>query len=570
MAAKDPEAASMLLQGTEGEDGTKEPSPDAPCTCRRVFMASGALTLAFACGALAVAMVLRRDSPAKSEQPFIGPLPPMPLDSIDDADYKWMENPGVVEMPTKRQLGELLNTVKALYPDGEVWEQVKYLDIDHSDPNDLKFDYNMRLFKNATKVREATQAPRRKLQQNIEQVPPDDVGKLDVMRQMLWALCAIDASQIISSIGQIIINIRTVTKSCKNPYPYDAAQQDSCAAMVQLNLAIWGYIAIYIEDMVNSCGPTFNVQAGCAIDLTGFLANAALVGAAGANMRSSCLPKHGYWEERIAKIEDNGVVGAISADTETNGVRTFAGFTASQLQKVNDEIKEQFADNTERKNRFRAQTSLGRGFRRLDEETAELATLPADPVSTQQANSETDVETMQHGAAHILQEVVAASDPKDKEFIEGKVKHAADRMGLTSEEIYDYKNDVMDKRWMHVSCGFDLSKAVARLAQMATLIAMSVKDCGEHNFDINGHQGKTKCAIDVTGAIASAGIAAGMITISTINCPAQLTFTQAMGERLCAAAVIDLVSAVTYIGTSIASVQSTCGSMDNYPGVPGT
>ncbi|CAE7230734.1 unnamed protein product, partial [Symbiodinium necroappetens] len=215
----------------------------------RVFMASGALTLAFACGALAVAMVLRRDTAAKSEQPFIGPLPPMPHDSIDDADYKWMENPGVVEMPTKRQLGELLNTVKALYPDGEVWEQVKYLDIDHSDPNNLKFDYNMRLFKNATKLREATQAPRRKLQQNIEQVPPDDVGKLDVMRQMLWALCAIDASQIISSIGQIVINIRTVTKSCKNPYPYDAAQQDSCAAMVQLNLAIWGYIAIYIEDM---------------------------------------------------------------------------------------------------------------------------------------------------------------------------------------------------------------------------------------------------------------------------------------------------------------------------------
>ncbi|CAE7939506.1 unnamed protein product [Symbiodinium sp. KB8] len=533
-------------------------------------MASGALTLAFACGALAVAMVLRRDTPAKSEQPFIGPLPPMPHDSIDDADYKWMENPGVVEMPTKRQLGELLNTVKALYPDGEVWEQVKYLDIDHSDPNNLKFDYNMRLFKNATKLREATQAPRRKLQQNIEQVPPDDVGKLDVMRQMLWALCAIDASQIISSIGQIVINIRTVTKSCKNPYPYDAAQQDSCAAMVQLNLAIWGYIAIYIEDMVNSCGPTFNVQAGCAIDLTGFMANAALVGAAGANMRSSCLPKHGYWEERIGKIEGNGVVGAISKATETNGARNFAGFNNSQIQKVNEQIKQQLQETTERQDRFRARTSLGRGFRRLDEETAELATLPADPVSTQQANAESDVETMQHGAAHILKEVVAASDAKDKEFIEGKVKHAADRMGLTSDEIYDYKNDVMDKRWMHVSCGFDLSKAVARLAQMATLIAMSVKDCGEHNFEINGHQGKTKCAIDVTGAIASAGIAAGMITISAINCPAQLVFTQAMGERLCAAAVIDLVSAATYIGTSIASVQSTCGSMDNYPGVPGT
>ena len=38
-----------------------------------------------------VAMVQRRDTAAKSEQPFIGPLPPMPHDSIDDADYKWME-----------------------------------------------------------------------------------------------------------------------------------------------------------------------------------------------------------------------------------------------------------------------------------------------------------------------------------------------------------------------------------------------------------------------------------------------------------------------------------------------
>ena len=54
-----------------------------------------------------------------------------------------------------------------------------------------------------------------------------------------------------------------------------------------------GYIAIYIEDMVSSCGPTFNVRAGCSIDLTGFMAKAALVGAAGANMKSSCLPKHG-------------------------------------------------------------------------------------------------------------------------------------------------------------------------------------------------------------------------------------------------------------------------------------
>jgi len=530
------------------------------------------LTLAFACGALAVAMVLRRDTAAKSEQPFIGPLPPMPHDSIDDADYKWMENPGVVEMPTKRQLGELLNTVKALYPDGEVWEQVKYLDIDHSDPNNLKFDYNMRLFKNATKLREATQAPRRKLQQNIEQVPPDDVGKLDVMRQMLWALCGIDAAQILSSIGQIVTNIRTVTIACKNPYPMDAAQQDFCAAMVSLNLAIWGYIAIYIEDMVSSCGPTFNVQAGCAIDMTGFMANAALVGAAGANMRSSCLPKHGYWDERIAKIEGRSFPGQVGANTVTNGARLFGptSFSANQLAAINKEIQETRDERIRQNNRFRAQSSGGRGFRRLDEETAGMATLPADPVASQQAKAVSDMEVMQTGAADVLEKVADAADPDDKEFIDEKVKHAKDRMGLTSDEIIAHKKKETEKTWKHVQCGFDLSKAVARLAQMGTLIAMSTKDCGAYNFEVNGHQGKTKCAIDVTGAIASAGIAASMITLSVINCPGAVDFTRAMGERLCAAAIIDLVSATTYIGTSIASVQSTCGSLDNYPGVPGT
>eukprot|EP00439_Symbiodinium_sp_Y106_P075898 s110_g15.t1 len=88
----DPESASMLLNGAEVEDdGTKEPG--APSGSRRVLMASGepclhlgqqALTLAFACGALAVAMVLGKDTPAAAaQQPFIGPLPPMPRDEED-------------------------------------------------------------------------------------------------------------------------------------------------------------------------------------------------------------------------------------------------------------------------------------------------------------------------------------------------------------------------------------------------------------------------------------------------------------------------------------------------------
>ncbi|CAE7223448.1 unnamed protein product [Symbiodinium natans] len=157
-----------------------------------------------------------------------------------------------------------------------------------------------------------------------------------------------------------------------------------------------------------------------------------------------------------------------------------------------------------------------------------------------------------------------------KEFVDEKAKEAADRLGLDYETYHDLHKKDTERTWKKVQCGFDLSKAVARFAQMGTLIALSTKDCGAHNFEVNGHQGKTKCTIDVTGAIASAGIASSMITLSVINCPGALDYTRAMSERLCAASIIDLVSAATYIGTSIASVQSTCGSLDNYPGVPGT
>ena len=147
-----------------------------------------------------------------------------------------------------------------------------------------------------------------------------------------------------------------------------------------------------------------------------------------------------------------------------------------------------------------------------------MATLPADPVASQQAKAVSDMEAMQTGAAGALEKVSDASDPDDKEFIDEKVKHAADRMGLTSDEIIAHKKRKKLRRRGSI-CGFDLSEAVPRLAQMGTLIAMSTKDCGAYNFDVNGQRGKTKCAIDVTGAIASAGIASNMITLSVINCP---------------------------------------------------
>lgn len=155
------------------------------------------------------------------------------------------------------------------------------------------------------------------------------------------------------------------------------------------------------------------------------------------------------------------------------------------------------------------------------------------------------------------------------------------------------------------------------------------------NFQDKGQAGKNKCAVDITAAIASAGIAASLITISAlarcyrcyqhcsggnpmdcrlcrlgrdfntfyrsrkqsllveslqgfirstlgigwslnpfqhcekslwevsvrslclsvsmregvINCPASLEFTEIMGKRFCAASIIDLVVATSYIGT---------------------
>lgn len=143
-------------------------------------------------------------------------------------------------------------------------------------------------------------------------------------------------------------------------------------------------------------------------------------------------------------------------------------------------------------------------------------------------------------------------------------------MKSVGQKIYDLKISRDQRKWEQAACALDTQKSAARLAQAAVHSAMAVQDCGATNFAERGKQGKAKCAVDVTAAIASAGIAASLITISTINCPENVRSLETLQKRLCAASIIDLTVAASYIGTSIASISGTCGTLDEYPGVPGT
>ena len=68
---------------------------------------------------------------------------------------------------------------------------------------------------------------------NIEQVPADDVGKLDVMRQMLWALGGIHAFQILKYRADR--HEHPHCDGCLQSLPHGCRP----AGFLQLNLAIW-------------------------------------------------------------------------------------------------------------------------------------------------------------------------------------------------------------------------------------------------------------------------------------------------------------------------------------------
>lgn len=450
-----------------------------------------------------------------------------------------------VAFPNQKDVKKLLELLQETYPDPQiVFKELQSLNVDNSDPENIKFTPKDWKPPNITQKNQKSQQLRsRRLQEFL----PDQIDTpmdYDYFESLNLALCVIDGYQSALTIGQIATNIHSVTIACESPYPKDPQQQDFCAQMVSLNLALWGYLACFIEDMVSACGPEFNLNAGCSLDVTGLLTNSFLASSAGAGMKQNCLPPGGY----------KGTTPAPEVEVDTDPVaRTFGATVQDDIEDFLERLrKRQEERERERTERFKRFAAVGAGSRRLDE----IANLPVMPLMKQEMDSQADSEYLQKRAQETIDEFLAGNNIKDKEAAKRQLK-------LTSEELIQLKKDNDEKKWKKAACGLDTQKAAARIAQAAVMMAFAVKDCSVENFMDKGQAGKNKCAVDITAAIASAGIAASLITISVINCPASLEFTEIMGKRFCAASIIDLVVATSYIGTSIASIQGTCGTLDN-------
>ncbi|CAE7666839.1 unnamed protein product, partial [Symbiodinium pilosum] len=162
----------------------------------------------------------------------------------------------------------LFGQASDLFPDGAFWEHVEY-----PSPN-LLVSYQS-LLNVTSSILPSDSLSSRHLRAESES-----------RKNLRLALCGLNAIQAVVTPGQIATNINNAAGACQPPYPTNASQRDFCAAMVSLDLALWGFLAIYIEGANLACSPTFNIKAACALPVTGVLASAAVVTSAGATIRN--------------------------------------------------------------------------------------------------------------------------------------------------------------------------------------------------------------------------------------------------------------------------------------------
>ncbi|CAK9088658.1 unnamed protein product [Durusdinium trenchii] len=299
--------------------------------------------------------------------------------AVTNAHGPSMEEHSKLPFPDKRDIQDLLNVFQDMFPDGSVFKEVKYLDIDNSDPSNIKSKPKHVVHPNVTM---------QKLRMLQEETPVMD---LSYMQQLNIGMCAIDAYQSALTIGQIATNIHALVDACKSPYPQNPEQQDFCGGLVSLNLALWGYLACFIEDMVSSCGPEFNLNAGCSLDVTGLLTNSFLAASAGAGMKQNCLPPGGYKETTPPPI---------TADPALR--RDFTKKELALLKKIVEKLRESEAfQATQSRDRQKRNFAIGAGTRRLEEFTE----LPGAPFEKQKADLESDAEYLKKRANELLQKI---------------------------------------------------------------------------------------------------------------------------------------------------------------------
>jgi len=346
----------------------------------------------------------------------------------------------------------------------------------------------------------------RKLQEGVDKM------ELSPRRNLEISVCAFDAYQIVITIGSIINGIEGLRSPCSQPYPLDVGKRTTCAGLVMLEMSFFGFILTYVTDAVSSCPGKFNLKAGCALGAGGFLTTLIKIGATGATLSGNC--KQGIGPapppvnpEELSKAAFKG----LPADVRTRLEQKWKLYLERQQQRRDDFFSWAIAGGR------RLENTSATDSRRLEEKV--LAKLPVDPL-----------------------------EPTPPQAVQA-----------TDRSMASPGKENADKQWATSACVIDTQNFAAKLAATGNSMGFSALDCKQEYFDKRGHPGKNKCAIDIGLLVGNIAIAANMIALDVINCPATLEYNP---DALCAGGIIDIVARCGFLVVAFAGIQDSCGSLD--------
>lgn len=367
--------------------------------------------------------------------------------------------------------------------------------------------------------------------ENTFRMLPDDSVKVDLSprRNLEISACAWDVFQIVVTTAQIVNSIKGLTEACEQPYPVDNARRTTCASLVMLQISFYGFIITYVADAVSSCPGVFNLHAGCAMGINGFLTTLVKLGATGAQMAGNCNQGIPPSVPPVAPAEVQKVRKHIDPLVWDQIVRAFDQF--QQKQKLRQQDQWAWA--------------IG-GGRRLGESNA-----------TNVRRLVEDVDDLHHAVEHIRQ--LASKLPTDPLVQPAMRGMKTFELKGKAAEIQTHQDDKEKVNWAKSACVVDTLNFAAKLAAAGNSMGFSAMDCKKEYFEKRGHPGKDKCAIDIGLIFGNLGIAANMIALDIMNCPATLEYNP---DALCAGALVDVVARAGFLVVAFAGIQDSCGSLD--------
>ncbi|CAK0862780.1 unnamed protein product [Prorocentrum cordatum] len=353
------------------------------------------------------------------------------------------------------------------------------------------------------------------------------------MRSLEIMACLADSWQVISNIGSIIVNIEALTKACAQPYPQSVEKRTTCASLVTLNLAKWGYLGANICNLISSCPGVFNVEATCALGPIGIFASGSGVANGAATMAGNC--KQGLAAPPEGSVSNETMEDLV--ELEIGGgrrLRTGSGGGAA----LPDWVGPTDAGASHGTPLGRYAEQLAASSRAMAERgelpTIETVTVDGRELLIPAGASQGEISAVVEAEARRSQDVAPADAP------------------LSSAQ-----------KWAIAACVFDTQTMVARFIQAAAFMGFAILDCRKEVFDEFGFGMKKKCVIDIGVMTASLAIASSMISLDIINCPHTLKY---MPDNLCASGILQIISSTSYFAVAFASIADACYDLDpNHP-----